>query len=277
MLNPAVETKTRGTGRINPGGLLGVTAAAVLCGAAAFAWTIQTSPLKGTARHARFRRGYPDPQPGWGGRARTLFARGDYTTLLSEAQSRIRGWGYDPEAWLFAGFAYTALARKPGFDAIPAERRARDIWQQLLLRCEPWRTYRDPGGIIDWQAFADSGDEPRGAFASDYYAGWALLGLGRSTEARERFGRFYDRVRDRLRMRGDFYNLACYAALAGDTATARLAWVMACAENIIDPVWGAVDPDLETLHPDPVFGWMLEFARSRAGRATTGRIILPDT
>ncbi len=268
----------RETGRINPGRLLGVIALAALCGAAAFAWTIQTSPLKGTARHAELRRGFSaDPQPGWGGRARTLLARGDAAMLLAESQNRIHNWGNDPEAWLFAGFACAVMADRPGLASINARQRAREFWLGLLIRCEPWRAYTDPDGIVDWEAFADSGEPPRGAFASDYYAGWALLGLGRVTEARDRFARFYGRVRDRLVIRGDFYNLACYATLAGDTGTARTAWIRACAENIIDPVWGAADPDLEALHGDPVFGWMLEFARSRGSRGNPGRVILPDT
>lgn len=254
----------RKPGGVSPGGLLGVVVVAAMCGVLTFAWTIERSPLKGTARRAALRRGLIDPDRGWGGRARRLLAEGRYEALADSARNRMQAWGYDPEAWLFAAFAYEALADRPGLDGMSARMSARRVWARLLARCEPWRKYADPRGIIDWESYADSGDAPQGAFSSGYYAGWALLGLGRVTEARERFGRFAHQYRLRRPGRpGDDYNRACYASLAGDLADARVAWIRACTGGAIDPVWGAVDPDLEILHGEAVFDWMLQFARQR--------------
>ena len=268
---------TRKPGGVSPGGMLGVVVVALMCGVLAFAWTIENSPLKGTARRAAFLRGPIDPDRGWGSLARRLLASAQYETLADSARNRIQTWGHDPEAWLFAGFAEAAMADRPGLDAITARVNARQTWARLLARCEPWREYADPRGVIDWEAYNDSGNAPRGAFASPYFAGWALLGLGRVTEARERFARFSDQFQHRRDRPGSDYNRACYAALAGDVIDARAAWIRACTNGAIDPVWGAADPDLEILHGGAVFEWMLRFAQQRVspgGRSAP--IILRD-
>ncbi|MBZ0173522.1 MAG: hypothetical protein K8E66_14150 [Phycisphaerales bacterium] len=255
------DQRTDGRGRITVGGVIAVIVCSMLCSILVFIWTVERSPLAGTA-DPMSRSGRRDPDPGWGNEARALFAGGRYEELIELAHDRMRTRGEDPEAWLFAGFAYDALAERPGMDAFVARTRAGRVWRGLLRRTEPWREYADPDGLIDWESYQDSGKRPIGLFARPYYAGWALTGLGHHTEAHERFGRFLDVYRRRVSGRGDDYNRACYLALAGEGDAALTAWIRVINRRPVNLVWAAVDPDLELLHGDPAFEWPLRFAET---------------
>lgn len=234
---------------IGPWSFAGVLLFAGICASAAFVWTIERSPGASVAQEpGRVR----DPDPSWGNRARSLLVRGRYEELAEAARGRMQRAPHDGEAWQFAAFALEAMAELPGLDAMEHRANAQSVWDELLERSRP------RGG--------------RSAFRNpDYFAGWALTGLGRPFAARERFGRFAAFFTSRVDMRSDPYNTACYLALAGDFEGANAAWTEAARRRRIDVVWAMTDPDLDAIREDLSFRVWLLYATEMSRRDERNR------
>lgn len=229
---------------IGPWSFAGVLVFAGLCAAVVFVWTIERSPEASLERESRRMR---DPDPSWGNRARSLLAQGRVEALTEAARARMQRVPSDGEAWLFAAFALEALGEGPGLEAMEHRAHALSVWEELLERS------RSRGG--------------RSAFRQpDYFAGWALTGLGRPFAARERFGRFADFFTSRVDMGNDPYNTACYLALAGDLEGANEAWGEAARRRRVDVVWATADPDLDAIRDSLSFRVWMHYATEQSRR-----------
>ncbi|USN99497.1 MAG: hypothetical protein H6810_02135 [Phycisphaeraceae bacterium] len=242
--------------RITPSQVVVLVVIALFGALLVFVWSVQRSPLAGTEPAQDRDEWRRDPDLGWANAARRMLVDGEDRNLARSADNRMHRWGYDAEAWLFAAFAYEAMAQRPGLWAMGARSHADDVWEELLLRTEPWREYAGRDGVVDWEALADSGKVPRGQFSNAYFAGWALLGLGHPLEASERFGRHLADAATQANMARIPYNRPCYLALAGDREGAIAAWLRPVTWRGANLEWATADPDLESFHGTPLLDWL---------------------
>ena len=137
-----------------------------------------------------------------------------------------------PVSWFNRGLALRRLGQ---------EQEAHRAWARLL-------------GLIG----SMPAENDRSASRVAYYRGWALLGLG---ETGPSVGQFTEAMDLYLRslggaepVQGEAYNLACYAALAGQTERAMGYWERALSTGYPDGAsWWAMDPDLDPIRGDPRF------------------------
>jgi tetratricopeptide (TPR) repeat protein len=223
---------------------------ALLAALAAFVWTVETGSPPRDDRGARgVDAGSWDM--GFGNRARLLLRRGQYGELVSAARSRLQQSPGDPEALLFAAYALENLAQGPGLGAMEAGAQAGQLYADLLDRVR-------------------HGDAAAPVRNPEYYAGWALLNLGRPVMARESFGRFADQYREGGPRADSLYNHACYFAMAGDAEAALTAWRRAVLEGAVDHAWARADPDLELIRTDLRFRAWLDWLALRRDLGTRG-------
>jgi tetratricopeptide (TPR) repeat protein len=179
--------------------------------------------------------------------ARELYAEGAFEILEAVARKRVELVPADSEAWLFQAFALERL------DA-PAERLTA-VWQGLLELAQGQLEARSEGGG-DLYTLAGWGGRP--PLEPWFARGWALKGLGRAEEARAQFRALLEGYVLRgsgepgvIEAAGD-YNLACYAALAGETELAVECVEMgALRSGGVTPAWAQVDPDLDAIRDEP--------------------------
>jgi tetratricopeptide (TPR) repeat protein len=98
----------------------------------------------------------------------------------------------------------------------------------------------------------------RAASHAAYYRGWALRGMGASEQSVEFFTKAMEMYESSLSGReptqGDAYNLACYAALAGESDRAIALWEQALETGYRDDgSWWRMDPDLDPIRADERF------------------------
>ena len=191
--------------------------AAVLCfgllaGAGAFVWTIEKAPI--AERRSDRGRGSRDADPAFGSKARQMYALGGDYELAVAAKARRDNLPGDPEGWMFGAFAHERLGAQPGLIALKHRAEAGRLWE----------------GLLEW-----SRDPMRRWRGSEYYEGWALLGLGHPVQARERFGEHLRTARPSP-VGILHYNNACYLAVAGDAERAQNEWRRAALTEMLDKV-----------------------------------------
>lgn len=175
-------------------------------------------------------------------------------------------------AWLFLAFASERLAEREGPEGRYAALTARRAWTELLdlarlAESEVERNTPAPNrqGLMEIEEL-------------HYLGGWALRGLGEREAAEVYFRRYAESaIPSVLKFRRgiDFYNAACYAALAGQREEALRYWhatILAGYTN--DPGWIAADPDLDPIRDEPLFRALAMFLNARL--RSLGLPPLPD-
>lgn len=195
----------------------------VLAGTGAFVWTLEVAPE--SERRGRPSLRAAEPDPAFGAKARQVYALGGFAALADAAAVRRQTLPGDPEGMLFGAFAHERMSRFPGLGALEHAAEADRLWADLL----------------DW-----SRDPMRRFAASEYFEGWALLGLGRPVMARERWGVHLETARPSP-VGIVHYNTACYQSLAGDAEAAQTQWRRAALGEGLDLMWSRRDPDLELI------------------------------
>lgn len=206
-----------------------------------FVWTIDRGLPEGERRARGVDASESDPS--WGGRARLMYERGQYRTLIQSARDRIQRAPTDGEGWLFAALALEELGDRPGLRAMEFRAQALQVWEDLYER-----TRRPSAGALR---------------NPEYFAGWALLGMGHPVMAREAFARHADFYAEGGPRRDTHYNRACYLALAGEGDAALEAWALAAFHGSIEPGWAPADPDLELIREDLGFNAWYAWTISR--------------
>lgn len=217
---------TRRIAGVGAGAFVFILSLGVLAAAGAFVWTIEGTD------HAAFvsqtGRGARDPDPAFSQKVRQMYLLGGDRAVIEACRARRDSWPHDPEALIYAAFAYERLAEQPGLEAFHAGLRADQLWEGL------YRKASDPN---------------RGFIGSrTYMEAWALMGMGRPLLSTETFGRYVDQIEWSLQGMSS-YNRACYLAMAGDTDGATRAFARAAQrQRNLQRGWPAADPDLEAIH-----------------------------
>lgn len=180
--------------------------------------------------------------------ARELYSEGRFALLEEVARKRAEILPGDSEARLFRAFALERAG-------VPAERIA-SAWQGLLEVADSALEARSEGGgdVLTLEAWG--GRPPLEAW---FARGWALRGLGREADAVAQFrllleGYVLRGSGERVTPKAEAdYNLACYAALAGETDLAiRCVELGALRSGGVTPAWALTDPDLASIREAPV-------------------------
>jgi tetratricopeptide (TPR) repeat protein len=164
-------------------------------------------------------------RPPFGTRVRDLWAAGQIERATEDATRRAERRPTDPETLLFRALGLERLTNPDDPAGIAAVDTA---WRALRAAAEP--TGPVPG--------------------NDYFLAWALLRTGEPARAADLFAK----AGERSLGFGDYYNAACYLAMAGRTDDALAAFSAAVDAGLrIDLAWAAVDPDLDPLRHEPRF------------------------
>ncbi|MCA9303072.1 MAG: tetratricopeptide repeat protein, partial [Phycisphaerales bacterium] len=163
---------------------------------------------------------------------RSAFAQCRYEDAERISREMVEQYTHQPVSWFDRALVMEKLDREP--DAFNA-------WSTLMHQIGSM-----PGGNDQMAAHAA------------YYRGWALRGMGEHEKSNEQFSEavdLYERsLGGREPARGDAYNLACYASLAGRTDRAIGFWERALATGYSDPgFWWTMDPDLDAIRGDDRF------------------------
>ncbi len=203
--------------------IAGVSLAAAL---GAFGWTILSAPP--TPPTVASRAG-PRRIGSVALAARETFARGDMAEVVRVLRPRTLD-AAEPrastDAWWILAHALTRLGDRSSAEA---------AWRRVLSVGEE-ATQIAPENPIGW-----------------YYLGWGRHGLGDEGGAQEAWRTLVARSEAARGGAGPRYDTACHRALVGDRFGALEALASAIDNGWNDRAWTLADPDLESLHGDPVF------------------------
>ena len=202
-----------------------IVGVATLVGAGVALWTLLSGPLPGSG-------------PGRSGEAATSYRRAALPTTRAGLETFVREHPADARAWIALG--EVRLRDGDGADARAANERAAELIEATIFSNEATNATNP----LAW-----------------YTLGLVRAKLDRTEPAREAFetaAALLEAITRREPGPNNYYNLACYRALAGHHDSALDAFERAIEAGWSDRRWALADADLVSVRDDPRFAAALD-------------------